>query len=233
MRRSSPVYTLATTTVDPSTATRSVWGVKTTPLREEPRVERHDRRDPDVLSRVEEAGDHLDPAAALEEVVGGREPLLGVDVVHHDHALPDLDAVQEDVAIRHDVLAVEPRERRDVRVRAGRDDHDVGRLGQHALDVGLGRQPAVDALPLHLAHQEPHDPGVVRAGGRAGGDEHLPAELAPLLEEHHAVAAERGDPRGLEAAHAAADHDDPLLRGRPPDVSELRLAPGARDSGCR
>ena len=86
--------------------------MKTHALREEPRVERHDRGDPDVLARVEEPRDHLDAPAALEQVVGGREALLGVDVVHDDHALADLGAAEEDVAVGDDVLAVEPGERR-------------------------------------------------------------------------------------------------------------------------
>ena len=42
------------------------------------------------------------------------------------------------------------------------------------------------------------------------------------------MAAERRDPRGLEAADPASDHDDPLPRRRGLDVSELGLPAGAR-----
>jgi hypothetical protein len=95
-------------------------------LGEEPRVERRDRGDPHVLAGVEEPRDHLDAAATIEEVLGGGQTLLGVDVVHDDDPLTDLDAIEEDVPVGHHVLAIEPAEVGHVGRRSGGDDHDVG-----------------------------------------------------------------------------------------------------------
>src|SRR5260370_298151 len=93
---------------------------------EQPRVQGRDRGDPHVLAGVEEPRDHLDAAAAVEQVLGGGQSLLGVDVVHDYDPLADLGALEEDIAIGHDVLAVEPGKVRPVRKRSGRDDHDFG-----------------------------------------------------------------------------------------------------------
>ena len=59
-------------------------------------------------------------------MLGGGQALLRVHVVHEDHPLADLDAVEEDVAVGHHVLAVEPGEGGYMGMGAGGDDHDLG-----------------------------------------------------------------------------------------------------------
>src|SRR5947208_5697499 len=92
------------------------------PLREEARVEGCDGGDANVLPDVEERRDDLDPLALIQEVLGGRERLLRMDVVHDDDVGADLGAVGQHVAVRYDVLAVSARDRRYIGMGPGGDD---------------------------------------------------------------------------------------------------------------
>src|SRR5947208_991528 len=148
-----------------------------------PRVERRDGGDPDVLAHVEERRNHLDTLALLEEQLGGRERLLGVDVVDHDHARSHRRLTREHVAIRHDVLAVVARHGWDIRMRPGRDDDGIRALVQHRGRCGVRGPPDTHPELLDLGDQEADDAGVLGAGRRAGGEHHLPAPLGRLLEK--------------------------------------------------
>src|SRR5439155_1068272 len=102
------------------------------PLREEARVEGGDGGDADVLTDVEERRDDLDPLALIQEELGGRERLLGMDVVDDDDVRADPGGVCQHVPIRYDVFAVGTGEGRDVGMRPGGDDDRVRALRQHS-----------------------------------------------------------------------------------------------------
>src|SRR3989442_1356436 len=194
-------------------------------LRVEPRVERRDRRDADVLADVEEWRDHLHALALVEQQLRRRERLLGVDIVDHDHVTADGRLAAEHVAVRHDVLAVAAGDRRDVRMRAGGDDDRVPSLAEHEGRGRLHPQPDVHAELAHLGREEADDPRRLPANRRARGEEYLSAQLGRFLPQPDPAAPECSHPGGLEPGHAAADDHDMLGRRRP-YVAELALASG-------
>jgi hypothetical protein len=95
LRRSAPACTLATITVEPSMARSSVYRVRTAPLREEARVKGGNGGDAHVLTDIELRRDDLDPLVLIQEMLGGRERLLRMDVVHDDDLRADFYAVRQ------------------------------------------------------------------------------------------------------------------------------------------
>ena len=100
MRGWAPVNALATTTVEPSTATSAVCGVRVTPWRNR----RGERGTIDGTARPalgRSAARARDVPALLEEARGRRQALRRVDGVDNHDAIAGFDARLEPIAVGH------------------------------------------------------------------------------------------------------------------------------------
>ncbi len=105
-------------------------------------------------------------------------------------------------------------------------------IGGH---VGGGVETHLDAAFAHLPHEPVGDGRIILALRRARGDQDLAAEGRRGLQQGDAMAPQRRDPRRLEAAHAAADHQHALGSPRGGDHPQLLLPADHRvlDTGDR
>ena len=128
-------------------------------------------------------------------------------IVEEQHIGAGFDVARNDVPARRDEIVARG-EDFGMRKAAGRDDHDVGILGEDVVGLGPGVETERDAARLALRHAPVDDADHLTATRALRGQPNLTARLVRHLEDDDLMAALGGDARRLQSRWSRADDDD-------------------------
>ena len=149
-------------------------------------------------------------------------------VVEQQHVAAGLHVASQDVPARHDQF-VAGFQYVGMRQTAGRNNHHVGRFGQHGLRIGQGVEPEHHAALLATRHAPVDDADHFASARTQSRQTDLAPRFGCRFQHGHSVSAFGRDARRFQTCRTCA-HDDELAldRGGHDVVRHRQLAPGRR-----